>query len=79
MFKKYPQSKIIAEFSGIYRSPFKDVKDTDKSIGYIALAYGMGAIDADKNGNFGPDEYVTREYALHCIYNYIENGSDSSK
>lgn len=69
----------FAEFSGIYRSPFKDVKDTDKSIGYIALAYGMGAIDADKNGNFGPDEYVTREYALHCIYNYIENGSDSSK
>ena len=38
---------------------------------------GLQALFGSKNGNFDPDGYVTREYAYHCIYNYILNGLDS--
>ena len=34
-----------AELKGIYRSPFTDVKDTDKYVGYYSIAYALGAAD----------------------------------
>lgn len=61
-----------AELKGIYKTPFKDIKANDPDIGYIAIAYAIGAASADGNGNFVPKGYVTREYAMHCIYNYIK-------
>lgn len=63
-----------ALFSDIFKSPFKDVKEDDPNLGFICLAYGLGAIEADSSGNFHPDSFVTREYALHCLYSYIING-----
>lgn len=59
-----------AKLSGIYKSPFTDVSDNSSDIGYIAIAYAMGAIDGT-NGVFSPNEYVTREYAMHCLYRYV--------
>lgn len=63
----------FANIKGIYKSPFKDVSDSDKNAGYISLAYGMGAVKADKNGNFNPEKKVTRGYAMYMIYNYLSN------
>lgn len=34
-----------AELKGIYRSPFTDVKDTDKYVGYYSIAYALGAAE----------------------------------
>ncbi|MGN0667390.1 MAG: S-layer homology domain-containing protein [Huintestinicola sp.] len=65
-----PNNKLLA-LKGIFKSPFKDVKESDEDIGSIAVAYAMGAISADSKGNFYPNAKVTREYALHVIYKYI--------
>ncbi|MCI7766455.1 MAG: S-layer homology domain-containing protein [Oscillospiraceae bacterium] len=65
-----------AKYPGIFRSPFTDVKENDKNLGYAALAYGMGAISCGKDGKFYPNAYVTREYAFHCAYNYLKNNSE---
>ena len=64
-----------AVYRNIFRTPFKDVKESDENIGYIALAYGMGAIEPDSTGKFYPNAYMTREYAYHCIYTYVINNS----
>lgn len=60
-----------AKLKGIYKSPFKDISDKDVNVGVVSIAYAIGAADADAKGNFNGGSYVTREYAMHCIYNYI--------
>ncbi len=61
----------FASLKGVYKSPFNDVKEDDENIGYISLAYGMGAVKSDSSGNFNPNAKVTRAYAMYMIYNYI--------
>lgn len=63
--------EAAARLKGIYKSPFKDISDNDANVGVISIAYAIGAADADAKGNFNGGSYVTREYAMHCIYNYI--------
>ncbi|MGN0643175.1 MAG: S-layer homology domain-containing protein [Huintestinicola sp.] len=78
MAKLFAQTLVsdeVAMLKGIYKSPFKDVSDSRSDIGYIAIAYAMGAITADSDGKFRPDDIVTREYAMHVIYTYIYNMS----
>lgn len=70
---KQARAERFADKNEIFRSPFKDVTQKDKDLGYIAIAWAMGIIDADAKGNFTPDAEVTREYAFHCIYNMIVN------
>lgn len=70
---KDAQADRFADKNEIFRSPFKDVNETDKDLGYIAIAWARGIIEGDENGNFTPEGYVTREYAFHCIYKMIEN------
>lgn len=67
--------KDFAEIKGIYKSPFKDVDPTRDDLGYIAIAYGMGAVKADASGNFNPEGKLTRGYAMYMIYNYLKNNS----
>ncbi|MGN0695155.1 MAG: S-layer homology domain-containing protein [Oscillospiraceae bacterium] len=67
--------KDFAEIKGIYKSPFKDVDPTRDDLGYIAIAYGMGAVKADSSGNFNPEGKLTRGYAMYMIYNYLKNNS----
>lgn len=76
IFTEYAGFSECASFTSIYKSPFKDVKDSDPNIGNIALAYALGIIEADRDGNFHPASGVSREYAYHCVYNYIKNGQD---
>lgn len=61
----------MAEYSEIFRSPYKDIPDDHEDIGYIAIAYTMGILKADKNGNFNPDKAITREQAVHLVYEYV--------
>lgn len=68
------RAEEYAKLKGIYKSPFTDVSDSDPDIGYIAIAYAMGGVSG-VNGKFSPDAYVTREYAMHCFYNYIKSQS----
>lgn len=67
--------KAFAELKGIYKSPFKDVKSTDSNVGYISLAYAMGAVKGDSSGNFNPDSKITRAYAMYVIYNIIASAN----
>ncbi len=63
-----------AKMSGIYKPPFSDIAANDPDLGYICIAYGYGAASG-VNGKFSPDAPVTREYAMHCIYNFIKKQS----
>ena len=65
--------KNFAELKGIYKSPFADVNSSNDNIGYISMAYAMGAAKADAKGNFNPDGKVTRGYAMYLICSYIEH------
>ncbi|MBQ4362888.1 MAG: S-layer homology domain-containing protein [Oscillospiraceae bacterium] len=58
---------------GIYKQVFKDVKTSDKNASTAALAYALGAVAPDKNGNFNATGKVTREEAYHAIYSYIDH------
>ncbi|MBQ8569873.1 MAG: S-layer homology domain-containing protein [Oscillospiraceae bacterium] len=65
--------KEFAELKGIYKAPFKDIDPKREDLGYIAMAYAMGAVKADSQSNFNPDSKVTRAYAMYLIYTYISN------
>lgn len=67
--------KDFAEIRGIYKSPFNDVDPDREDLGYIVLAYGMGAVKGDSKGNFNPDSRLTRGYAMYMIYSYLKNNS----
>ncbi len=60
--------KTIPELKGIYRSPFSDVSDDDKNIGYYAIAYGMGIVSGDKldpDGDFTYGDMIKMVYTLY--------------
>lgn len=63
-------SEACAEIPGIFKSPFSDVKDSSKYVGYIAVANGLGLMSG-KNGKFKPNTKVTRGEALQMVYDYL--------
>ena len=60
----------IAELKGIFKTPFSDVKSSDKNIGSIAVAYSMGFMKGE-NGKFNGSKKITRAEAMQMIYDYI--------
>ena len=48
-------------------SSFGDVASTDWYSGYIETAASYGVIKGDDNGNFGPNDTITREQAMTMI------------
>lgn len=60
-----------AELKGIFSVPFPDVDKNSDNIGYIAIAYSMGAINPDSAGNFRPNAGMTRAQAMQFIYNIL--------
>ncbi|MCH5349631.1 MAG: S-layer homology domain-containing protein, partial [Oscillospiraceae bacterium] len=66
----YDNGGSVTKLSGIFKTPFSDVKKTDENIGSIAVAYAMGFIDKG-NGTFGGSKKVTRAEAVQMIYDYI--------
>lgn len=61
-----------AELKGIFKSPYSDVPETSKNVGYIAIAKAMGFMDKG-NGKFDPSHKLTRAEAMQIIYDYIVN------
>lgn len=60
----------IAELKGIFKSPFSDVKDSSKYVGYAAIANAKGIVAGDK---LNPNDKLTKADALRWVYNYIIN------
>lgn len=58
-----------AELKGIYRSPFEDVKETDKYVGYYAIAYGLGAADGK---TLEPSAAYTYADFIELVYNSMK-------
>ena len=63
-------SEECAELAGIFKSPFSDVKETSKYVGYIAVASAMGYMDGE-DGKFRPSAKITRGEALQMIYDRL--------
>ncbi|HKM00274.1 MAG TPA: YcdB/YcdC domain-containing protein [Mobilitalea sp.] len=63
----------MAELTGIYTTGYSDEKDIDnKNIGAVALAKGLGLIEAKADNKFLPDDNVTRAEAVRLIINFIK-------
>lgn len=60
----------IAELPNLFKSPYSDVPEDDKYVGYIALAVAQGYIKGD-NGKFRPSANMTRGDALLLVYDYL--------
>lgn len=67
-----------AQLKGIYKSPYKDISDSNADISYIAINYALGIMPDDGSGNFNGSGYISREYAMHCMYQYIVRTSAES-
>ena len=63
-------SEECAELAGVFKSPFSDVKETSKYVGYIAVANAMGYMEG-KNGKFNPGAKITRGEALQMVYDRL--------
>lgn len=72
MYVEYAGGDNFAQYTGIYKSPFKDVPDTDPDVGYFALAYGAGFAVPNKEGNINPDSLVSRGMILYMLYNSLK-------
>ncbi|MBQ8613139.1 MAG: S-layer homology domain-containing protein [Ruminiclostridium sp.] len=64
-------SEECAELAGVFKSPFSDVKDNNKYVGYIAVAVAKGVMKEAEAGKFCPSKKVTRGQALRLIYNIL--------
>jgi len=58
----------VAELEAIFVPTFADV-GTKK--GYVAILNAMGVIKGDENGNFNPDNNLSRADAAIILYNYL--------
>ncbi len=63
-------SEECAELEGVFKSPFSDVKEDSKYVGYIAVANALGYMKG-KNGKFNPGAKITRGEALVMLYNRL--------
>ena len=70
MFTQKYDNNNIADLEGIFKTPFSDVKSSDKNIGAIAIAYAKGFIPKG-DGKFNGDKQVTRAEAVQMIYDYL--------
>ncbi len=63
-------SEKCAELEGIFKSPYSDVKESSKYVGYIAVASALGYMQGE-NGKFNPGGKITRGEALQMIYDRL--------
>lgn len=72
-FVKFLKLGQVAELKGIYKSDFKDAaKINPDLLGYVCIASGLKAMNGD-NGNFNPQNKMTRLEGLLSIYSYLSN------
>lgn len=61
-----------AAIQGIYSCGFADEPDVaPENLGAVAIAYGLGIIDADDDGMIRSDEGLTRAQAAEIAYNFL--------
>ena len=59
----------VAELQGIFKTGFADENAIGAdSMGYVAIAKGLGIVTGDENGNFNPQKELTRAEAVSVIY-----------
>lgn len=64
----------IAEIPEIFQDIFDDSADITPGLnGHINIAFGLGIIEGDGNGNINPKGKLKREDAASIIYNYMFN------
>lgn len=62
----------MAQLQGIYKTGFADEASINaKYLGAVALAKGLGLMNADSNQNFNPKNNVSRYDAIELVLNYI--------
>lgn len=66
---RFMDAEEYAKLENIYVSPFKDVTENK---GYAAILSAMGVVTGDENGNFNPQNTMTRAEAACVIYNYLD-------
>lgn len=69
MFGKLYLTDDIAKLD-IFKSPFSDVKSSNKNVGYIAIAKAKGFIKGT-NGKLDGAKYITRAEAMDMLYAYL--------
>lgn len=63
----------VAKLSEIYKTGFNDEYSIDKKhLGAVALAKGLGIVEADGNNNFNPKSNITRGEAVHYILEFLQ-------
>jgi hypothetical protein len=71
-FITYLGLEKVAGLSDIYKTGVIDENVIDqKYLGAVALAKGLGLMDADANNRFNPKDNVTRAQAVHLILQFI--------
>lgn len=69
----------IAALDGIYKTDYSDESSIDKAnVGGVALMKGFGIMTDSVDGNFNPDEYITRAQAADMLLKLlgIQNSMD---
>lgn len=61
----------ITSLKGIFKSPYKDVPETNEYVGYIAVAKATGLMKGATSTKFKPNTYFKRGEALKLIYDYL--------
>lgn len=65
--------KDIASIPGIYTTGFQDEANIGKEYtGYVAIAKGLSLLDADEEGKFNPQEWVTRGEAADILIQLLQ-------
>jgi hypothetical protein len=63
----------ISGIKDIYQTGFADEKNiSSKYLGAVALAKGLGLMEADSNNMYYPSNKVTRVEAVHLILKFID-------
>ena len=58
----------VAELKGIFKSPFSDIKESDKFIGYYSIAWALGAVEGTK---LSPAEKYTYGELITLVYDAL--------
>ncbi len=71
IFTQIYDTEGISKLTGIFKTPYSDVKSNSENIGSIAIAYAKGFFQKTADGKFGGSHKVTRAEAMQMVYDYL--------
>jgi len=71
MFTQIYDTEGISKLTGIFKTPYSDVKSNSENIGSIAIAYAKGFFQKTADGKFNGSHKVTRAEAMQLVYDYL--------